>query len=805
MRRPMPISRKAKFASAGAIDPNRIQDFRSVLRIRTTRIGASWQQLTGLEDSVKGHPRIPGGPKREHPKFTSRMGRLIVTGLLIFAACLSAFGNGGAFTIMLSATSGLAVAGNIAHWRTKTALAAFTRLPNELWLFLLVIGVALPLLRAFGADFIASVSPTVSGFMTSQHGWLALASVGAWVGIGAIAAVKVSFGSGRQEVLKAELVPALTKIFGGTELEWMNNSSLQRDRDGTVHIFPVPAGTGSHWALIPGRIETELPGLALDPASTPQRVILRKLADVAGETHRREALRESESRVTGVESRPDTAYRTDHQIWNLSAGILSSQNAGLVDAQAQTTGLSLVEWLPLYRRAIIARLPEKLRAFRDRIAGLQNIDAWEIEIATRQHEDGDIGEVTFLRYPPEIDAANRIETYLTAVKALVAVPGSYWRTTDDIPSGTMLFERIADPLAEVQPYPWGTTTSYDSVPFAMGADGKMISLGLLESNLLVGGSPGGGKSGGLTCLLTGISELDNVAIIGLDPKRVEQSQWSPRFTRVSKTNKYTSQLLEALITEMDDRYQWLDSRGLKKIEPQEFERHPMIVLVIDELADIVAMGTTKDEREGDVQRASMIQRLVALGRAAAIVTISATQKPAGETVPTKLRDLIQQRVAYSTTTVDQTNTILGSGMGRGTKGGFAHEIPADAKGVCYILNQSSREPQRARTFWVPDSLIEEIAQRTAYLRVELPWLPHPEHSADGTSTPADLTEPEDDSVSANGFALDDLEGKTSTAKAELRPAPPVSERLWITTCEAPLSRVALYDDGGVISGCDAGS
>lgn len=733
---------------------------------------------------------IVAAAERRHSKLASQIGRLCATGLLTFAACLSGFGNGGAVTIVLSAISGLAVADTIAHWRTKTALAAFMRLPNEMWLLVLGFGIALPLVRAFGAGFIASVSPPVSRFMEAQYGWLALATVGSWVGVGAFAAIKISFGTGRQEALKAEFVPALSRIFAVTERDWLDHSSLRRERDGTIEIFPVPAGAGSQWELAPSRIETELPNLALDPVSTPQRITLRPLADVDGEVLRREALSDSENRVNGVERRPDTPYRTDHQVWNLSAGILSSQNAGLIDAQAQTTGLSLVEWLPLYRRAVIARLPKNLRALRDRIAGLQNIDPWEIEIATRLHEDGAIGEVVFFRYPPHIDAAKRLENYLTAVKALVAVPGAYWRTTDDIPSGIMLFERIADPLAEVQPYPWGAAVSYNSVPFAIGVDGDSISLGLLESNLLVGGSPGGGKSGGLSCLLSGISQLENVAIVGLDPKRVEQGQWSARFTRVSKTNAYASQLLQALITEMNDRYQWLDSRGLKKLEPEHFGSRPMIVLVIDELADIVAMGTTRDEKEGDAQRASMIQRLIALGRAAAIVTISATQKPASETVPTKLRDLIQQRVAYATTTVEQTDTILGSGMGRGTKGGLAHEIPADAKGVCYIVNESSREPQRARTFWVPDLYIQEIAQRTAHLRVELPWLPQPGNSADRTSIHAASIKPEDDSVAVFGFPPNDLQAITSTAKAELLPAPSISERLRTTTCGAPVSSVA---------------
>jgi hypothetical protein len=82
-----------------------------------------------------------------------------------------------------------------------------------------------------------------------------------------------------------------------------------------------------------------------------------------------------------------------------------------------------------------------------------------------------------------------------------------------------------------------------------------------------------------------------------------------------------------------------------------------------------------------------------------------------------VRDIIQERVGYATTNADMTDTILGKGMA--SNGALCHEIPARSKGVCYIVNEKSRVPVKARTYWVPDEDVSRIAQETAHLRVQL--------------------------------------------------------------------------------------
>jgi hypothetical protein len=281
---------------------------------------------------------------------------------------------------------------------------------------------------------------------------------------------------------------------------------------------------------------------------------------------------------------------------------------------------------------------------------------------------------------------------------------------------------LSNPLREIVPYDWNAPVSYTSIPFGNQESGELLCLGFLESNLLFGGTPGGGKSGGITTYLAGISRLSNVAIVGLDPKQVEQAAWAPRFSRIATKLDDALNVLNLLTAEMDDRYSWLAARGKgeKKFDESMLEEKPLIALVIDELAELVAMGNSKDEKNADAERVSEIQRLVQKGRAAGIMVVCATQKPAGDVIPTKLRDLIQQRAAYATTNQFMTDVILGQGMS--SNGGVSHEIAGNEKGVCYVVNESSRTPIKARTFWIPDEDVAAIAQRTAHLRIELDWL-----------------------------------------------------------------------------------
>lgn len=390
---------------------------------------------------------------------------------------------------------------------------------------------------------------------------------------------------------------------------------------------------------------------------------------------------------------------------------------------------TLVEWVEKpatgSQYAVVADVLPCTVALRNRVAthfGRASVRPSDFELQVLFNEDGEVGQVVVWR-APALDAEKRKEFWVKLISDLIpAVADKPWTLHDDTANaGTLTLSRSLDPLVSILEYPWSEPVDYTSIPLARREDGRPLPVGLYESNLLLGGIPGGGKSGGATAFLAGVSRLPNCALVGLDPKRVELSGWKPRFSMIAKKEEHAGQVLASLVLEMDRRYEWLDENGLKKLPLDRLDEKPLIVLMIDELADLVSVGVTKDEKAAELERSTAIRRLIAKGRAAGIIVVTATQKPQSDVIPTALRDLIQQRVAFATTTREMTDTILGGGMS--LNGGLSHEISASQKGVAYVVNEQSRNPVRARVYWIPDGEVRSIAERTAHLRIELPWLP----------------------------------------------------------------------------------
>lgn len=149
-----------------------------------------------------------------------------------------------------------------------------------------------------------------------------------------------------------------------------------------------------------------------------------------------------------------------------------------------------------------------------------------------------------------------------------------------------------DPLAEVVRWPYGTGEArWDVRGLPMGTDegGRELRLPILETHYLIGGVPGSGKSGLLTAILAALGPLEHVALIGLDPKRVELAPWRSRMAHVESDEDTVCEVLKLVIEEMDRRYEELESKGAKKVTTLTANM-PLLVLIIDELADLVSVG-----------------------------------------------------------------------------------------------------------------------------------------------------------------------------------------------------------------------
>lgn len=313
-------------------------------------------------------------------------------------------------------------------------------------------------------------------------------------------------------------------------------------------------------------------------------------------------------------------------------------------------------------------------------------------------------------------ALPHIATWQKVPRAFIDYPASdALRRLHKKPGRVVVWCMAEDALEEVRAFSTATASpTLGRVPFAVDEAGQEVSVKILESNVLLGGEPGSGKSGGQTAVIAGLAQLPAVALVGLDPKRVELAPWRDRFTAIAVTPEHATEVLKGLVVEMDSRYDRLEELGVKKFRAEDFtDETPFIALIVDELAELLAAGSTREEKRAEDELATLLRRLIAKGRAAGIFVSAATQKPDADTVPTRLRDLIGQRVAYRTGTRDMTETILGRGRAEDAP---AHGIDVGTRGVAWAIAEGQAKPRRLRTLWLPDEDVAGLAAKTADLR-----------------------------------------------------------------------------------------
>lgn len=196
-------------------------------------------------------------------------------------------------------------------------------------------------------------------------------------------------------------------------------------------------------------------------------------------------------------------------------------------------------------------------------------------------------------------------------------------------------------------------------PFVLGVDdrGLPFTHHFGARHVLIGGSPGSGKSNALRVFLSYLSASRDVQLFGIDPKRVELALWQPRFhqTILGHDLSATVEMLEGLLQEVERRTAELTRRGLATLRIDE--DFPLIVLVVDEWAELGATGDTKER----AHVASLLRRFVSLGRAVQCTAILCTQRPTSDVIDIGTRALLHDRFALKCGDRHQADSILGSG------------------------------------------------------------------------------------------------------------------------------------------------
>jgi hypothetical protein len=195
--------------------------------------------------------------------------------------------------------------------------------------------------------------------------------------------------------------------------------------------------------------------------------------------------------------------------------------------------------------------------------------------------------------------------------------------------------------------------------FALGIDddGAIVEGKFYGNHILVGGIPGSGKSNALRVFLAHLATSRNVALYGIDPKRVELGLWRERFSGLVLGNGAgeTIALLEALHDLIAERTEHLSAIGETILLPSQ--RFPWVVLVVDEWAEVAAGGSKK---ERDLAN-DLLRRYVSLGRAVGCTAILCTQRPTSDVIDVGTRTLLNDRFALRCGDRHQAEAILSAG------------------------------------------------------------------------------------------------------------------------------------------------
>jgi len=223
-------------------------------------------------------------------------------------------------------------------------------------------------------------------------------------------------------------------------------------------------------------------------------------------------------------------------------------------------------------------------------------------------------------------------------------------------------------------------------------------------HLLIAGTTGSGKSVGINTMILSIlyrMPPDRCKFIMVDPKMLELSVYDgiPHLLAPVVTDPRKAILaLKWTVREMENRYRKMSKLGVRNIdgfnarlaeaaargeslirkvqtgfdqetghpifEPEPFDTSelPLIVVVVDEMADLMLVAGKEIE--------AAIQRLAQMARAAGIHLIMATQRPSVDVITGTIKANFPTRISFQVTSKIDSRTILGEGgaeqlLGRG--------------------------------------------------------------------------------------------------------------------------------------------
>jgi S-DNA-T family DNA segregation ATPase FtsK/SpoIIIE len=227
--------------------------------------------------------------------------------------------------------------------------------------------------------------------------------------------------------------------------------------------------------------------------------------------------------------------------------------------------------------------------------------------------------------------------------------------------------------------------NHSLITLGLGKDiaGKPMLVDLARMpHLLVAGTTGSGKSVGINAMILSIlykADPSQVRLILVDPKMLELSVYEgiPHLLAPVVTDmREAGHALNWCVHEMDRRYKLMSKLGVRSLagfnaklaeaqdrgekvanpfsltpeDPEPLAPLPIIVVVIDELADLMMVTGKKVEE--------LIARIAQKARAAGIHLILATQRPSVDVITGLIKANIPARISFQVSSRVDSRTIL---------------------------------------------------------------------------------------------------------------------------------------------------
>ena len=310
---------------------------------------------------------------------------------------------------------------------------------------------------------------------------------------------------------------------------------------------------------------------------------------------------------------------------------------------------------------------------------------------------------------------------VTSIRVVETIPGTSHMGLE-IPNPKREIVRLSEILgSEV----YGAMHS--KLAIAMGKDiaGRAVVADLAKMpHVLVAGTTGSGKSVAINAMILSLvykATANEVRLILIDPKMLELSVYEgiPHLLSPVVTDmRLAGYALNWCVGEMDRRYKLMSAVGVRNLAgfntkireakekgtplphpfsltpdtPEPLEPLPLIVVVIDELADMMMVVGKKVEE--------LIARLAQKARASGIHLVLATQRPSVDVITGLIKANVPTRIAFQVASKIDSRTILDQQGAEALLG----------QGDMLYLPSGSGMPQRVHGAYVGDAEVHRVVE-----------------------------------------------------------------------------------------------